>query len=329
MGLVASSLRDRSIPSYLSSLGDSALVKAHRKLMAGDLSLGEDLGEIRETIQMLKNPLNGMRQFLIADRRRNLKLLKKLLKFVKARKKAKKKLAKSLIRYGKRTGKAAVNAAANDWLELRYGFRPLVMLLGDLVEEAKKKDREAFDASKIRSARSKDERSESYRNSGTAAAVGGTVKYVSNTHDYTAGYACIQYTQTNPSSTADLLGVSPRFWPETMWELTRLSFVVDWLVGIGPWLSTLRYTPEITVLGNTVGYKLKRDVLAYATNFYTGMGDQPDGHPLNGDASYTFESYTRAVNVSTPLLPVFRTGDILDLAKTIDSIALIAQRLLK
>lgn len=123
--------------------------------------------------------------------------------------------------------------------------------------------------------------------------------------------------------------MSPRHIPEVVWELTKLSFVWDWFLTIGPWLQGFRLKPEIKVLGNTVGKKIDRKVTANAEYLTTGYGDAPKGRPCKGNVTYTYKSYNRVVGSVPPLTPVFRVGDVFDLCKIVDSLTLILQRIVK
>jgi hypothetical protein len=140
--------------------------------------------------------------------------------------------------------------------------------------------------------------------------------------------ASIQYRQGAEQSSLDQLGLTPRFLPETAWQLTRCSFVVDWLLSIGPWLASLRVAPSITILGNTVGTKLVEnfsiDNLEGRVNFgsvYTNWSDAE----LPIDDTYTRSSYDREINVDISYLPHFTWGRTLDLFKAIDAASLIWQ----
>jgi hypothetical protein len=308
-------VRNQSVPSALSALGQQALQKAYAKVSVGDLSMAEDIGEFRETIAMLKNPLGSLKNFLLDDRRKNMKLLKKLLRFQKTG------------RFGSQRGKEAAKAAANTWLELRYGFRPLINQLGDLIELART-GRSSFDSTKIRNCRAKVTSTSLFNTIKedmlTIQNTGYKFRYT--TDEELTAYASVSYRQVSESSALDNLGLTPRFWPETAWELTRLSFVWDWFVTVGPWIQTLRINPHVQILGNTVGRKVHRTT---ESDFYEIiMGGYPNT-PMGAKSTYQFIRYDRTVDEDLPLTPLFRAGDVIDLFKTIDSVALLFQRIFR
>jgi len=115
-----------------------------------------------------------------------------------------------------------------------------------------------------------------------------------------------------------------------MWELTTLSFVVDWLVSIGPWLGTLRVNPACEILGNTVGVKVESEFTiknlrgAYNSDNAT-YSNIEGGTGMN----LTLVQYKRSKDLQLSYLPHFTWGRTLDLFKAIDAISLIWQFLPK
>lgn len=148
----------------------------------------------------------------------------------------------------------------------------------------------------------------------------------------------VQYRQTEEQSRLDALGLTPRFLPEVAWELTRLSFVVDWLYSIGPWLATLRINPGVTTLGNTSGFKHQRRMkllnvraaMPFAFDYEVFMRQVLDG-PVKGPVvpDVVRNKYARKVNLKMSYLPHFTWGRTLDLFKAIDAVSLIWQFLPK
>lgn len=310
-----------NLPSEATDLMQQALTKARAKISSSDLSLGEDLGELRETLAMLKSPLSGLREFLQQNNRRNLKKIKSLLEFLKTG------------TFGGKRGKGAAAAAANTWLELRYGFRPLIMLVGDLMEAVNRKSNSVFDPNVIRSVRAKvsmDPYKESSGYSSISTIWQGATGYPGY-YNYVVtveleAFAQVQYLQTNPLTVLQRLGLTPRFWPEIVWELTNLSYVWDWFTNIGSWLGSLRVNPEITILGNTTAVKMVRtkevtlDKIKVDPSVYA---------PWAGSGSRKIKRYKRFVNTELPLTPSVRLDNGLDVNKLIDALSLIIQRIFR
>lgn len=291
-----------------------ALQKARSKVANADLELGETLGEYKETIQMLRNPLSNLRKHLVDDRSRNLNLLKAFAKKDK----------RQINRLMGRTGKASAKTAASTWLEVRYGLRPLIGLVQDAVDLVNNKRNQVFDPTKIRSARTMlnfpsistsleqtDSRDFSCRSN---------VIVEQNVQ----ATASVQYTSEYEDNLFDRLGLSPQFLPETLWNLTRASFIVDWIFTVGPWLGSLRYNPGVKILGNTVGIKTTRkattEVIEIAN---TGVNNWTKAPCKAHGNFYSSEQYVREVNVDLSYLPHFTWGRTLDIYKAVDA-ALIA-----
>lgn len=308
--------------SASSSYTPLALQKAYGKLGKGELPLGEDLGEIRETLKMLRSPLAELRKFLIDDYHRNLWLLNAL----------RMRVHRDVALLTGRTALAASKSAAATWMELRYGFRPLYYLVQNVIELINQKCLETFDPNKIRAARSKllfpkgETTFQVTRNYGYCTLVATMVL-----EDTYQASASVNYTQTDPITGLDRYGLTPRYIPETMWNLTTASFVWDWLISIGPWIESLRVNPTVTTLGNTVGFKYSRKFrcqrIDLLLNDNSNRTVQLQG-TLIENSYYTIDSYVRTVNQSMPKLPHFTWGRTLDLYKGIDALSMIWQRVL-
>lgn len=133
----------------------------------------------------------------------------------------------------------------------------------------------------------------------------------------------MQYRSNSIPSMMDLLGLTPRFLPETAWELTRLSFVVDWWYDVGSWLEAYRFKPGVTILGNTVGMKVERTVSAKTTTYFTGI---PGAVKSQRGTTATFKAkyYERRCNLHLPLTPQF-TPEYKSLHHVVDALALTLQ----
>lgn len=310
---------DRTIPAAFDGTADRALQKAYAKLARSSLSLGEDLGELTQTINMLRSPLRSLRKFLLTDGRKNLKSIRRLQTYL---------ISGS---FNGKKGREAVKAASDTWLEVRYGFRPLISTLGGLIDLATDRHGAAFNTNVIRSVKA--------RASGNLVTEDETLDQMYTIHGaYQLYYevlkqsrvradASVQYLASKRGSTLDNLGLSPRMWPETAWDLTHLSFVVDWLFTVGPWIQSLRFKPEITVLGNTVSVKVDRTVSVKLTDISL-YGLDHDPVRKRGEVTWTYNAFFRQAHRKLPILPTFTAGSTIDLFRSIDAAALLAQSLL-
>lgn len=313
-----------SAPSY-SNWASVAVQKAAAKLGGSEAGLGETLGELRETLNLLRHPFKDLRDFFLQDNLKNLGLYNRIAQY-----------AKSGV-WGERGGTAlrgskAASVAANSWLELRYGLMPLIYTVQDLIKLANKAALK-FDRDKIRSVRAsvkqKVETPLLAKSFGAQICSTEFLCTVSGTDSVTVR-ASIQYHLDSPRTMRELLGLTPASLPELAWELTRLSFVVDWWLSVGDWLGAFRglfLEPTIKVLGNTVGYKVDRKVLVNASSRVAGLGPIAPLTPRGEVGYYTLTSYVRNVNESIPILPQFKP-EFKSILHSVDALALILQPLM-
>lgn len=318
--------RARSIvPGITSNVGNypnRVLQKAYGKLGDGKVGMGENLGEIRETLQFLRSPFKNLRDFLADSNYRRLGLWNTINHYA---------LSGKWVEKGGRQlgGKHAAKAAADSWLELRYGLMPLVYTVQDLIELANAALGKA-DSDVIRTARARiiEKVPVSFLvNPYFGAQLGNTELFCDATgEDKLTFRACVQYRMSGLPSLAQQLKLTPRFLPELAWELTRASFVVDWWFDVGAWLGALRFTPEITVLGNTVGIKIDRQVSVNVRSGVAGVANAPRT-PRGLFVAYQNNRYERKINQSLPSLPLFKL-EFNSVNHAVDALALILQPIL-
>ena len=324
----AASISSLPPPSSTDSLKKRALQKALAKLGKSDVGLGENLGELRETIEMLRSPFKGLRDFLFNRNYHNLGLLQKIEHFsntgrwVVPRKKGH---GRPLIYEGRK----AAEVAASSWLELRYGLMPLVWAIGSVMDLVQEKV-SAHDPNRIRSVRAKVSLSENFEKALTPYSYH---KFSYNPHlivqDELTAYASVQFRQKEPFGVLSKLGLDPRFVPELVWELTRLSFVVDWWFSIGDFLGSLRVVPEVEILGNTVGVKVDRRVSIRAEATITTVdANTVIRHSLPELGKYSESSYVRTCNEHHPYTPLLKL-EFKSYLHAVDATALILQDILR
>lgn len=298
-------------PPSTSQIEGYALQKTYAKIAQADLEFGVEIGELKSTIESLRHPLKNLRDFL--KKNGNWAKLAKLATVPASR---------------RGVGKQAASSAASTWMEIRYGLRPLIYSVQDIIDLVNAKTEEIFDPQKIRSVRATAKQSSEELNF-----FGGTLGYCyfegeSRLVDKQKAFASVQYRQHAPTTLATQLGLTPGHLPEIAWELTRLSFVVDWILAVGPWLGSLRHKPNITVLGNTVGVKHERTIdIAWArARWYSKTQSWAT---IDSDATYRKHEYERKKDVDLPILPQFTALASFDLFKAVDSLAIIWQQFAK
>lgn len=201
------------------ALKQRALLGAYGKVHSPKFDLGVNLGELRETFEMLHSPFSSFR-----------KLLKGLGK--------------------KRSARNVVDDLAGSWMEQRYGVMPLVYTIRDIIRLAQ--SRQVFVPNHLYSGRSQ-------------ATTVATYRYLDDPYRNVNGfymkpvnfYTCslraasiVYFHYTRPPSLGYLLGIDISSIPAVAWELTKLSWLVDWWLGIGDFLKAHRYSPDVAIQGS-------------------------------------------------------------------------------
>ena len=204
-------------------------------------SFGEDLGEMRKTLEFLKNPLKsifGMTKSMQRDLRRDFR--------------------QKTPRTRKQAAEYALNRAesmSDIYLSYRFGLSPLVRSAHDAIEALSYK---VANSPERRTARGF--ANWSHSDSGT-----GTVTSSGNTDTYSKGYdiskkwrASILYEVSNPSFKWQRdLGLRGKDLPHTLWQLMPYSFMVDRVVDVSSAIRGLANLadPNVRILAASVVIK--------------------------------------------------------------------------
>jgi len=194
------------------------------------------------------------------------------------------------------------------WLEARYGWRTLNYDMNDV----------------IRTIINIDDKRKRWRESCSTRErwddVTTSVSYSSQFNDDVVNASSFVLS-TRGTVAADI--IPPKFQMNpfvTAWELTRFSFVIDWFLGMGQWLSAMSFLTlqsEHTAAG---GFQLT------CTKSVTHSGTPNPGYYIQGPTVRSIVSESR-LTVRTPqsvsLFPQLRVK--LDVAKVVDLCALLAQ----
>lgn len=195
--------------------------KALLKVKDQDVNLLEVYGERHETLGMIASNADRIKNALSSLKKGNFAGAADALG-VKARKSG----------FDSQWRKNQSSAISNGWLELVYGWRPLLMDTYGGVEALRK----GFNPQSARmmraSASNKFNDSKTVTEPISAGTLTTTTSYEIDTK------TCIYYRQQSGAlSTLSALGITnPAY---LAWELTKYSFVVDWFVHIGDFLSSL------------------------------------------------------------------------------------------
>jgi len=287
-----------SLPSAITRFQHLALTKAYAKSKASVFQVMIYLGELKETVEMLLNPLSALKSFMKKPENKRLFSGEKLI--------------------------------GDLWLQYRYGFLPLVLTVQDVMEQLVLKLHKGF--------RVKQHRAGSHlsvtRTSGTLDqnfCANLTLRSQRSVETSIQGFATLT-TKHNTWSMERILGTRWQDLPATLYELTPLSFVWDWVWNIGSWIQSIVPDPSVTYLANTCSikrvYEVKLQPIAIGLwPEWTNVGFRSaTGNNLE-EASYREETLLRTVNLQIPVLPVYQ-DKLLSLSRSTDAIALIVTRIL-
>lgn len=218
------------------NLRNQAIAKMNKRIIDSDIDVSVMAGEFRETVGMFKELSLRLRE------------------------------ARRALRTGYASGVALAlslrNSSdwANAWLMAHYGIKPLVNdVLGGIkaLEKGMLKERYHVESG---SAKYQDTRSYSKGN-----LVDGMWTY-----DWKLSLECTarsKYRVTQPyTATLASLGLVNPF--SLAWELTKLSFVVDWAIGVGAWLNQLGIYFGRTYSGGSVTFFRRVEGIAYYNRRY-------------------------------------------------------------
>lgn len=233
------------------------------------------------------------------------------------------------------SGVQPVKALSSAWLEYRYGWRPLVLDLHDLVQALYTAPRIPHDDLV---ARSSYDRAYKSKDPWVNPIQPGDITFGGTTHlDFQARVrSSVRYRIDDDSYSTFLsqsVGLGLDAVPSTIWELVPFSFVADWFMGFGQWIDTLVPRPYIKILSNSTSIRSTRrviDKLEYIEVDSLGRGVWPQQvRRAHLDRSFTgvYTSYNRSVNNEIPIVPL-RVPGVLNLVHSVDSVALLCQSLI-
>lgn len=274
-------------------LNQQALAKAYAKTKDADLNLFVALGEIKETIELLRNPISSL-----------------LRAFSKAP--------------GPYPGMHRLaDAMGGSWLTWWYGIYPLYQDICSAIKLIQNPpSSKGLGMRRMRaSVRSSDSK--------TTSTMTGVLSFQFNADETTETMrkaSAVVYYRLNLSGISKfegprILGFAYDQIPANLWELVPFSFVVDWFYDVGAWLSNLTPSGSVQYVGNSVSQKVTCRFRStpgnayYCTPSYPVLNIRPSVYSSETNVLY------RVVNQPVPAMPVFR--GFLSLRNAITSTALL------
>lgn len=288
---VASDLRfvATSAPEVYYSDREYALQKAYAKANETTAHLMVTVAELRETLRMLRNPLYGLRKFLV-----------------------------KLLTRKKRYRKSPFDDVARDtWLEYRYGVMPLILDANDILAAYKAKASNIYKADAT--VRRRNPISKWSKLYDVGAGYQTTFDFeLSEVFKTSAGL----YT-----SVADpgIWGLGATQVLPTVWELIPWSFVWNWFLDVDTWINALMAS-SITPQSGYVSFRSSTQVKAVPVSWFNTKG--PVGNsPPSCSVTKTTERLIRSKDLKVNLATVhFNNAFTTSWRRMVDSVALTWRR---
>lgn len=269
------------------------VVKAYSKAYSPQFDGLTNLGELRETLKMLRNPLAGLQG-----------LVKKF--FAKPRRV--KRLSPDRYRH----------YIADQWLEYRYGIMPLIYTAQDLI------DMSVYlammeNAYPVRSGSYFQKPVQRLSVGGPVSAEMSASGYVDITRDVRCGVTLIARS-TMDNSWQNVWGLTASDIPSTVWELIPFSFVVDWFSNVGNWIRAITPSNRVKIIASSCSVTTSEIWTVYATSLIAANGKTGR---CTSRCIREKKALERRTSIPVPVLPSMDIRFLKNLKRPLDSIALL------
>lgn len=129
----------------------------------------------------------------------------------------------------------------------------------------------------------------------------------------------VYFRETRVRSFQERYGLDGMYLPSVLWELTRMSFVVDWWLNVGDWLMSMTVDTSREVLGSMTSVKTTSETI----NSFRG------GHLAPGICKFTKTRLERIITADRPpAFPVVNMS-VDSIKHSIDGLSLLWQHMPK
>lgn len=293
-------------PVWNQNEANLAQVKAEAKLSEAEWNATCSLGELAETLHMLKNPLQNVA---------------KLFGYLTMPGK----LAKQLKIYGAKVDDKLVTAdyASGSWLLYRYGINPLIQDIKAGIEYFEKTLQQKIEGlQRCSSGQVVEDRIEDTQIS-TLGNFSWRTRYMKRTERKSIVH--VYYEQKLLSDLwfkLKSLGAHPSQIPSNLWEWTWLSFTVDWWLSVGNWLQAITPAPGITLKGRCVTQKVVETIDIDVTSVTCSKGLRPEIPVVLPFYRWHIEQLERRIVTTPVVLPPFNPN-FFKIKRMLDTVSLI------
>lgn len=262
-----------AVPSWTSSLDDMLVRDAARKAREDSVGLSETLRESGKTVLMLCKPFSEMRKLLVDK-----------------------------VLHGRGGKRRTAKAASAAWLEYRYGWMPLYYTAKALWDFEPLTSELAKKGSKRKFVSDAADRRRLVSFSSPISVAHLVDSYVRREDTFRGQYH--YFINDLQMYNAVQRGTAIFNLPSYMWELTTLSFAIDWWYDVGGLIRHLMPAPYIQTLGATTSRKvvLSNIVTPTHTSPYDGRGPYTPGGPSSTFVEETYQRKIYTGNLTPPKL---------------------------
>jgi hypothetical protein len=286
---------------------DLATIAARSNVVKADSLALVTLAELRKTGSMI---VNAQRSFSSAT---------ELILQGKSKRAVLELLGVSNIKRSDSFWKSSLRGGLNRWLEVRYGWMPIVYDIQGTLKALNAQHTERFTARGFASDSAASTTSDSWLYAGAWTNHFQVVQGMDKQFR-----AFILYTVKKDGFLLQKLGLLQL--PETIWELVRFSFVIDHFVDIGSWLNAI--TPRIGVNVLAEGYTVKKawdyERTISSISIVGGSGITSVPGLVGQSDGFSVLSKDRATGL--PAFPLPRVNVKYNAAHVVDAIALLVQQ---